>query len=159
MDSEFLAVFNNMKHDIYRLVRTYMKNNFDTDDIVQNVYLKLYKNIGSLNGDDHAKHWLIRVAINECKNHFLSNWVRKIISFDETFVDKIPFEPANKLWQTVMNLPQKYRIVIYLFYYEEYSTSEIAETLKLREATVRKQLQRARERLKATLKEAWDNEE
>jgi len=159
LDSRFLDIFNNTKHDIYRLVRIYMRNSYDTDDIVQNVYLKLHKNIYNLNDDDHAKRWLIRVAINECKNQFLSNWVRRVIPLDETLVNEVSFEADDKVWQAVMSLPQKYRIVIYLFYYEEYSTSEIAETLKLKEANVRKQLQRARERLKTILKEAWDNEE
>lgn len=159
MNHKFLAAFHNTKHDIYRLVRTYMKNSFDTDDIVQDVYLKLYKNIETLNDDTHIKRWLIRVAINECKNHFLSGWVQKTTSLDETVVDETSFETDNKVWQAVISLPKKYRIVTYLFYYEEYSTAEIAQTLKTREATVRKQLQRARERLKTTLKEAWENEE
>lgn len=161
MDSKFLTAFNNTKHDIYRLVRTYMKNSFDTDDIVQNVYLKLYKNIDGLNDDDHIKHWLIRVAVNECKNHFLSrsNWAQRMLPLDENLVDETPFEADNKVWQAVAGLPPKYRIVTYLFYYEEYSTAEIAAVLKTKEATVRKQLQRAREKLKATLKEAWDDEE
>lgn len=110
--------------------------------------MKLHKNIYNLNDDEHAKRWLIRVAINECKNQFLSNWVRRVIPLDETLVDEVSFEADDKVWQAVISLPQKYRIVIYLFYYEEYSTSEIAETLKLKEANVRKQLQRARERLK-----------
>lgn len=136
-----------------------MKNSFDTDDIVQNVYLKLHKNIDSLNDDSHAKHWLIRVAINECKNHCLSSWVRKVIPLEEKPVDGALFEADNKVWQSVMDLPQKYRIVTYLFYYEEYSIAQIAQILKVKEATVRKQLQRARERLKTSLKEAWDNEE
>ncbi len=159
MDSRFIDIFNKTKHDIYRLVRIYIRNSYDTDDIVQNVYLKLHKNIYNLNDDEHAKRWLIRVAINECKNQFLSNWVRRVIPLDETLVDEVSFEADDKVWQAVISLPQKYRIVIYLFYYEEYSTSEIAETLKLKEANVRKQLQRARERLKKILKEAWDNEE
>ncbi len=148
MDSRFIDIFNKTKHDIYRLVRIYIRNSYDTDDIVQNVYLKLHKNIYNLNDDEYAKRWLIRVAINECKNQFLSNWVRRVIPLDETLVDEVSFEADDKVWQAVMSLPQKYRIVIYLFYYEEYSTSEIAETLKLKEANVRKQLQRARERLK-----------
>lgn len=148
MDSRFIDIFNKTKHDIYRLVRIYIRNSYDTDDIVQNVYLKLHKNIYNLNDDEHAKRWLIRVAINECKNQFLSNWVRRVIPLDETLVDEVSFEADDKVWQAVISLPQKYRIVIYLFYYEEYSTSEIAETLKLKEANVRKQLQRARERLK-----------
>jgi len=159
LDSRFIDIFNKTKHDIYRLVRIYIRNSYDTDDIVQNVYLKLHKNIYNLNDDEHAKRWLIRVAINECKNQFLSNWVRRVIPLDETLVDEVSFEADDKVWQAVISLPQKYRIVIYLFYYEEYSTSEIAETLKLKEANVRKQLQRARERLKKILKEAWDNEE
>jgi len=148
LDSRFIDIFNKTKHDIYRLVRIYIRNSYDTDDIVQNVYLKLHKNIYNLNDDEYAKRWLIRVAINECKNQFLSNWVRRVIPLDETLVDEVSFEADDKVWQAVMSLPQKYRIVIYLFYYEEYSTSEIAETLKLKEANVRKQLQRARERLK-----------
>jgi len=158
MDNNFLAVFNETKHDIYRLVYNYMKNSHDTDDIVQNVYLKLHKQIGRLNDDEHIKHWLIRIAINECKSHFLSSWNNKIVPLDETLVDYRTFETNNEVLQAILNLPHKLSIVIHLYYYEGYKIAEIADMLKAPESAINKRLQRAREKLKETLKEAWSDE-
>ena len=148
MDSKFLTVFNETKHDIYRLVYNYMKNSYDTDDIVQNVYLKLHGQIGRLNDDEHIKHWLIRVAINECKNHFRSSWHHTIVPLDETLVDDRPFETNDDVLQAILNLPPKLSIVIHLFYYEGYKIAEIANMLSVTEGAVNKRLQRARETLK-----------
>ena len=158
MDSKFLTVFNETKHDIYRLVYNYMKNSYDTDDIVQNVYLKLHGQIGRLKDNEHIKRWLIRVAINECKSHFRSSWNHKIVPLDETLVDDSPFETSDDVLQAILNLPPKLSIVIHLFYYEGYKIAEIANMLKAPESTVNKRLQRAREKLKEILKEAWSDE-
>jgi RNA polymerase sigma-70 factor (ECF subfamily) len=155
MDSDFLTVFNETKHDIYRLVYNYMKNSYDTDDIVQNVYLKLHKKIGRLKNDEHIKRWLIRVAINECKSHFASSWINKIVPLDETLMDDHDLETDDEVLQAVMSLSPKLSVVIHLYYYEGYSVSEIADVLKCEEEAIKKRLQRARERLKETLKEAW----
>lgn len=154
MDRDFLEIFNEMKDDIYRLVYNYMKNSYDTDDIVQNVFIKLYKQLPSLNDNEHIRRWLIRVAINECKSHFLSGWSNKIVPLAEDFpMPEMPNEEDNVL-QAILALPRKYRIVVHLYYYEEYKISEIAKVLKIKETAIQTQLQRAREKLKNILKEA-----
>ena len=161
MDSKFLMVFNETKHDIYRLVYNYMKNSYDTDDIVQNVYLKLHKQMGQLNDNEHIKRWLVRVAINECKSHFTLNWVKKSVPLDETLMDDRISETDNtdsEVLTAILDLPRKLSMVTHLFYYEGYSIAEIADMLKIKEAAIKKRLQRAREKLKETLKEAWSNE-
>ena len=158
MNNKFLAVFQDTKHDVYRLVYNYMKNRYDTDDIVQNVYLKLHKQIGRLKDDEHIKRWLIRVAINECKSHFLSSWTNKTVPLDETIVDDRSFEADDEVLQGIMNLPYKLSIVVHLYYYEGYKIAEIADMLEVEESAINKRLQRAREKLKETLKEAWSDE-
>jgi RNA polymerase sigma-70 factor (ECF subfamily) len=148
---DFLEIFNETKDDIYRLVFRYMKNNHDTDDIVQNVFVKLYKQLGRLKTREHAKRWLIRVAVNECKNHFKSSWVNKIIPFEEHIDEVEPQNSNDDVLQAILELPQKYRVVVHLYYYGDYSIKEIAELLKIKESAIQTQLGRAREKLKTIL--------
>ena len=162
LDRDFIEIFNEMKDDIYRLVYSYMKNTYDTDDIIQNVFIKLYNQFHLLNDDEHIKRWLIRVSINECKSHFLSSWRKKIIPLDNKFDDEFMTQETlygdNDILQAVLTLPKKYRIVVHLYYYEDYKIAEIAEVLKIKETTIQTQLQRAREKLKNILKEDFDYE-
>ena len=142
---------------IYRVAFNYIKSASDADDITQNVFLKLLQERKPFSGEDHVKNWLIRVTINECKNLVRSKWWRPE-SFDE-YAEKLVFDtPAHSdLFYAVMELPAKYRMPIYLHYYEEYSTQEIAEILKIPKATVCTQLKRGRELLKEALQEVENN--
>ena len=105
------------------------------------------------------KAWLIRVTINRAKDITLSFW-RKHKETLEEYVETLVFEEPedSRLFEAVMQLPQKYRIAIHLYYYEGYSVREIADILKKRENTVKSQLGRGRMLLKEMLKEEWDNE-
>ena len=80
MDNQFLRIFNLYKNDIYRLAYSITKNTYDTDDIVQTVFIKLYNNKIINKDDKEIKRWLIKVTINECKTIFLSSWKRRIVS-------------------------------------------------------------------------------
>jgi RNA polymerase sigma-70 factor (ECF subfamily) len=140
-------------------VFSYTKNTHDTDDIVQNVFVKLYKQIEYLSDFQHAKRWLIRVAVNECKNLFKSSWFNKIVELDEHLPESEGQLDNDDILPFILELPQKYRIVVHLYYYEEYSVREIAELLKIKETTIQTQLQRAREKLKTILEtEGFDYE-
>lgn len=153
MDKEFIYIFNLFKNDIYRLAYSYMGNYSDADDVTQSVFIKLYKKMNTLDSTESIKKWLIKVTINECKTLFVSSWYKKIVplSSKEENISKI--ENSNNILDSIMELPKKYRIVIYLYYYENYKIKEIASMLRMNENTVKTQLKRAKDMLKDILKE------
>ena len=159
MEKQFIRIFNLFKNDIYRLAYSYTKNISDSDDITQNVFVKLYKHKEVLELDDISiKKWLFKVTINECKTLLLSSWKKKIIPFTEkeenTLYAKIN---DNSILDQVMQLPKKYRLVIFLYYYENYNTKEISEILNITITNVQTMLSRARDKLKNIIEE--DNDE
>ena len=137
MNDEFIKIFNLYKNDVYRLAYSYTKNKSDTDDIAQNVFIKLYKrkDILKLDNDD-IKKWLFKVTINECKSLFLSHWRIKVS------------DSNNDLLDVIANLNKKERIIVFLHYYEGYKIKEIAEMMKLSEVNVKVLLSRTRKKLK-----------
>lgn len=147
------------KDHIYAVAFNYFRNQADADDIVQDVLLKLYRADREFESDDHVRNWLLRVAVNQCKKVSVSSWFRKNMPL-ETYAESLRYETPEKsdLFFAVMNLPKKYRIAVHLFYYEDYSTREIADMLKLKEATVRTRLLRARKLLKERLSDVWNEE-
>ena len=153
MDQEFVEIFQKYKNDIFRLAFSYTNHWADSEDITQKVFLKLYQNFSSI-GKDFQKQWLVKVTINECKNLFLSSWRRKVFSLtekEENLASEVTSD--NELLSLVFRLPKKYRIVIFLYYYEGYRVKEIAKILKKSETSIQTQLQRARQKLKQMLEE------
>ncbi len=147
---------NKYKDMVYRLSFTYLKNSHDADDITQEVFLKYVTLDKTFQSDEHLKSWLITVTINHCKNLLKSSWFKKTQPLDEN----IQFEQQknSNLYHAVMTLSKDYRTVIYLFYYEDYSTKEIASMLGKNESTIRSHLARARKKLKNILLEDWKDE-
>ena len=152
-NEQFTCLAQRYIDTVYRVALNYIKSPADADDITQNVFLKLLQEKKPFAGDDHVKHWLIRVTVNECKNLVRSRWWRAE-SFEE-YAGTLVFDnqAQSDLFQMVMALPRKYRLPIYLHYYEEYSTQEIGQLLKLPKNTVCTQLKRGRELLKESLQE------
>lgn len=147
MNDEFIKIFNLYKNDVYRLTYSYTKNKSDTDDIAQNVFIKLYKHKDILKLDnDDIKKWLFKVTINECKSLFLSHWRIKVSLFDDKDI-KVS-DSNNDLLDVIANLNKKERIIVFLHYYEVYKIKEIAEMMKLSEVNVKVLLSRTRKKLK-----------
>ncbi len=141
---------------IYRVALSYCKNRYDAEDIVQNTFVKLIKENTEFRNDEHIRKWLIRVAVNECKSMWRSFWKKNVSSLDEMEGEPEFTTPEkSELFYAVMKLPQKYRVVVHLYYYEEYSIKEIAEILGITETSIQTRLMRARNNLKQQLKEAW----
>lgn len=136
---------------IYRIALHNLKNPADAEDIFQDVCLNLLTKNAPLFDDVHIKNWLIRVTINKCKNFQKSHWQSKRDSMDSAV--NIPAEESQAIPEMVYSLPQKYRNIIYLYYYEEYTVAEIAQILKENKNTVNSKLQRARKKLKEILEE------
>ncbi|MEG2018358.1 MAG: sigma-70 family RNA polymerase sigma factor [Clostridium sp.] len=135
---------------VYRLALARTKNTSDAEDIFQEVFIRLIKNIDNLHGEAHIKPWLIRVTINCSKTLLTSFWFKRTTTLEDTLTFSTP-EKSN-VYYTVLNLPVKYRTVIYLFYYEDLSIKEIAKILNYNESTVKSQLSRGRALLKNNLK-------
>lgn len=153
---ESIERYSNM---VYRLAFSMMKNKYDADDIHQEVFVQYISHYPKLGNEDHKKAWLIRVTINMCKNWWKSTWQRKVCGMleghelatqDEAVLQ---WEQRYPVMEQVQKLPQKYRLIVHLFYYEEMSIKEIAEVLNLKESNVRARLTRARQKLKDVLKE------
>ena len=156
-NEQFTCLAKRYIDTVFRVALNYIKSPSDADDVTQNVFLKLLQEQKSFDNDNHAKHWLIRVTINECKNLVRSRWW-KVESFEE-YAGTLSFDDQAQrdLFYTVMALPRKYRIPIYLYYYEGYSTQEIGELLKLPKNTVCTQLKRGRDLLRKALQEVEDD--
>ena len=143
---------------VFRIAFTHTKNRSDADDILQEVFTKLFRLKVVFETDEHIKAWLIRVTYHTSINLLKSAWNRKTVEFPK----ELPYEQESTLdheplTQAVQSLPSKYRIVIHLFYYEEMSVNEIAKTLKIKNGTIKSQLSRAREILKNKLTGGYED--
>ena len=136
------------------------RNRMDADDAVQDTLIKYHSLRKDFEDENHLKAWLLRVVINRAKDLSTSFWRRNKVPWED-YMTELAFEAPedSRLFEAVMRLPDKYRTVIHLFYYEDYSIQEIAAILKSREGTVKSQLSRGRELLKTMLKEEWDDDE
>lgn len=153
-DPQFTELTTKYIDTVYRLALTRMKNVPEAEDITQTVFLKLYREPKPFASEAHVKHWLIRVTINEC-NKVFRNPFRAAEDIAD-YANTLRFETAEQsdLFDAVMALSEKYRLPIFLYYYEEYSTAEISKLLKLPVPTVITRLRRGREQLKQHLQEA-----
>lgn len=136
------------------------KNATDAEDVVQDTIIKYHHCKNDFKNEEHIRAWLLRVCINKSKNIVLSFWNRNKIPLEE-YINNLSFEEKRdkRLFETVMGLPEKYRIVIHLYYYEGYSVKEIAKILHRSIGTIKSQLSRGRKILKDELKEEWENDE
>ena len=154
MNPEFDDIYEKYKNNIYHLALSYTKNQYDAEDIVQNVFIKLHKNLAKLLNEAHIKNWLIKVTINDCKTYILSSWCKKVRLFQDQEEENITFTYQNdELLSTIFELPKKDRLIIHLYYYEGYSIQEIGKLLKIKKNAVKQRVRRAREKLKHILKE------
>lgn len=148
-DEEITRIYHRHVDMVYRICFSYMKNQTDTEDLVQETFLKLMTCKKQFESERHEKAWLIITASNACKDA-LRHWSRKTKSMEES---DLPAEPEEKAEDTgvleaVLALPDKYKTPVYLYYYEEYSTAEIAQILHCPQSTVRNWLSRAQKLLK-----------
>ncbi len=148
------------KDTVFRAALSVSRNPEDAEDVVQDTFIQYMNSPRQFESEDHIKAWLIHVAINKSRNVINSFWNRKRVKFDDYLENTNFREPEDRrLVEAVFSLPEKQRIVIHLYYYEEYSVREIAETLHISEGTVKSRLARGRNELRSILKEEWDDDE
>ncbi len=151
MEQEFTKVYERYVDDIFRLCFSFMKNQMDAEDVVQETFLKYFYSHKEFESPDHLKAWLIVTASNHCKD-LLKQWWRKRKNLDD--YEKAAggeVVVADEMMELVMSLPEKYKTAVYLYYYEGYDSREIASLLHKPDSTIRTYLQKARKILKQEL--------
>ena len=149
MNDLFMEIFDKYQKDVYRLIYSYTLNIQDTEDILQRTFIKLYRNIDKFSSsNEDVKKWLFRVAINDSKNLLKAMCLKIRVNIDDyenvMSVDK----ENNDLLKALNHVGIKYRVPLYLFYFEGYSIKEVAELMKLSETCVKTRLKRGKEKLK-----------
>lgn len=150
--ARLLDVYGN---SILRLAYAYLHNMDDAEEILQETLIRFLQTAPAFSNARHEKAWLLRVAGNLSKNRLAYNKVRAADQLNEALVAE-QREDLAFVWEAVRELPVPYREVIHLFYYEGFSTGQIARILGQKESTVRSHLQRGREKLRGILKEGYD---
>lgn len=148
-DKEIERLYDKYVDMVYQICFLYLKNKADTEDIVQQTFIKLLTNQKPFTNEEHVKAWLIRTSSNLCKNQ-LKHWWRKNTDLD-TIYEAGKKDTKDETLEYLFRLPEKYKTVIYLYYYMGYSTEEISKIMHQKNTTVRSLLCRGRERLKDLL--------
>ena len=142
---------------IVRLAFTYTKSLCDAEDIAQDVFVSLIEKNKTFENSEHEKAWLIRVTVNKSKNFVKSSWIKKTVPIDEAMT-KTSEEKSDDILEEVLKMPEKYRTVIHLFYYEGYQINEIADILGKSTGTIGTWLSRGRKILKERLEGGFIDE-
>lgn len=158
-DKEIAEIYELHKKTVYRVCFAYMKNTADTEDAVQDTFFQLIRTAPAFDNEEHEKAWLIRTATNICKD-LLKHWWRKHENIDDhndlVSTDEIE---TDDIFKVVMELSSKYKTVVYLYYYEGYTSVEIARILRKPRSTIRNYLHEARAILKERLGDDFNEEQ
>ena len=150
-ESEFNIKYKLYKDTIYNIAYTYFKNISDSEDIVQEVFIKYLNSEKVFKNLDNEKYFLIRVTINECKNQLKSSWKKKVLVDDESILNVSDDTEKEKYFNIVTSLEPKYKEVIVLYYYENLKINDIAQILKISTSNVKKRLERGRLKIKEAI--------
>lgn len=152
-ETTFTAAAERHLDMVYRVALNWFRNPADAEDAAQTAMLKLWQADTEFADDEHLRRWLVRVTLNVCRDMARSPWRRRTISLEELPEPAFSDEERRSVYREVMALPGKYRVPLYLYYYEGYNVAEIGELLRLNASTVQTRLARARTKLKTTLTE------
>lgn len=154
---KFKEIYDRNIDAVYKVSFSYMKNKHDAEDVVQDAFVQLIRKNPQFENEKHERAWLIVTASNLCKNS-LKSWKRKNEDIEDYESELIEENKQDDTLQIVLNLPEKYKTVIYLYYYEGYSSIEIAKAMDKKESTVRSLLKRGRDILKIQIGGELDEE-
>lgn len=143
----FEDIYKNYVTTIYRVCFIMLKNAHDAEDVVQTVFTKFIEKSPNISTEQQVKAWLIVCAKNACKNNLKYWWKKNRVDLPKDYGDKIEHK-NNSVLESVLSLNNKYKLPIYLYYYEGYKTKEISSMLGVKESTLRSRLKIGREKLK-----------
>ncbi len=148
---------------VYRISFHYFGNREDAEDVAQDVFAKLYSGRYELEDEEALKAWLIRVTTNTCHSYYRNPFRKRRAEVRNEEMENIPDTGSSEqeivnrkvVMDAVMSLPEHYRIIVYLYYNEEYSIGQISNVLKIKETTIQTRLSRARDKLKNALSDSF----
>jgi len=150
-EADARKIIDKYSDTVYRIALTRCGSVENAEDVYQEVFVKYFQTNPKFNNEEHEKAWFIRVTINLSKNNVRLFWNKNVSELDENIIFESKEE--NDVFNVVNTLPQNYKTVIYLSYYEGYKVKEIADFMKVKEGTVKTWLFRAREILRKKLVE------
>lgn len=159
MRQSLQELIEHYQNNLYAAAFNICKNAEDAEDVVQDTFIQYHITKKEFENEQHIRAWLFRVLINKAKNVTRAFWRRNKVTLED-YMETLTFETpeSRNLFETVMELPEKYRIVIHLFYYEDYSIREIAEILAISDGNVKVRLSRGRALLRKILQEEWEDD-
>lgn len=158
-EQETIRAIERYADTVRRLCAVHLKNDADTEDIFQTVFLKYVLSSVSFENEEHEKAWFIRVTINACKDLLKDFFRRHAVSLDEVTEHPAELTPDYRdVWEAVFALPRKYRIVVYLHYFEDYTAPQISRILGKNVNTIYTLLTRSRQMLRERLGDGYDYE-
>ena len=151
---EMDSILDRYQDMVYGLALARTGSRTDADDVFQEVFLAYYQSGKVFRDEEHRKAWLLRTTVNQSRRVTASSWRKKTVPLSEREDVPVQFkEPEeNRVWEALQSLSEDYRLPIYLFYFHELSTREIAKILAIRPGAVRMRLTRGREQLREKLK-------
>lgn len=158
-NDEYIYAVKRNSNRIYLIALSYLHNHHDAEDVMQDVFLKLWKTNKVFKDDEHMDKWLTITCVHKCKDHFKSPFVKNKVALDEA-KELYTFDTIKNfdVFNAIMSLPPTERLVVHLFYYEDMQINEIAEIVKSKPSAVKTRLHRARSHLKSILGDDWKNE-
>lgn len=154
LETEFEIKYNDYGNMLYKIAFLYLGNASDAEDVLQDVFTKYLYGKYAFKDAEHEKAWFIRVTKNKCLD-YLKSTGRKSLPLDNLSIAIIDNDSdmEQDIISKIIALPEKYKLVIILFYYNDYTVEEISKTLKISKAAVKKRLQRGRDILKLELED------
>lgn len=146
----FSRAYEEYADDLYRICLVYLKRREDAEEAVTDAFIRLMEYAPEFENEAHKKAWLIKTAVNICKNMRKSAWTRYVVPNDEV-LSYMTTQDEVTIMDEVLSLPPKYRVIIYMYYYQGYKAGEIAKILGIKESTVLSRMSRGREKLRYIL--------
>jgi RNA polymerase sigma factor (sigma-70 family) len=138
---------------VYRIALNYFRHPQDAEDAAQEAMLRLWRTDTNFEGEDHLRRFLVRVTLNVCRDFSRSPWRKRTVPLESCREPEFSTPERTELYRAVMDLPAKYRLPLYLYYFEGYAVAEVGQLLDLNPSTVQTRLARARAKLKQELEE------
>lgn len=154
---EMQRLIDSYGNDLLRLCTLYLKDRHLAEDALQETYIKVWQKYSTYKFEANEKTWITRIAINVCKNYLRTTWFKRTQTTDimEVFngssMGYKQLEESIDIMQAIQGLKEKYRTVLLLYYYEEFSVKEIADILNIKQSTVLSLLRRGRNQIKENL--------
>ena len=152
-EQEFRRAAERYLDMVYRIALNYFRHPQDAEDAAQEAMLRLWRADTDFEGEEHLRHFLVRVTLNVCRDFSRSPWRKRTVPLESCREPAFSTPERWELYQAVMALPAKYRLPLYLYYFEGYAVAEVGELLGLNPSTVQTRLARARAKLKQELEE------